>query len=111
MSIKNAANYARHGHTVAWFVMSSSDTGAVRALEEELGDDLERSVRTNGNQHLRTKAGGTIRLIPVRSARIRGMLIDLAILPDWRLIQDQEFMGQLLPAFRDQWNPRIGVEA
>lgn len=111
MCIDQAANYARAGRSVAWFDMRYS-TGAINVLADMLHSDSTRVRRANGSQRIDTEAGGSITFHSARAPHsIRGRQVDLVVLPDWELIQDEDFMADLLPAFLNNDRPRIAVMA
>ena len=112
MAMHEAVEHARGGRQVLVLGQNGHDVRELlRAAADIASADVATITQANGREAIRFAGGGSIRFLS-RRASVRGYSADVVYLPDWRMIQDDAFMLDLLPVFATRGEqPRIGVLA
>lgn len=77
----SALGAALDGESVAFFEASHSDARAMFKAAESVAPEGCEIRRTNGNESIRTRAGGAIHFLSVRAQGGRGIALDRAYVP------------------------------
>lgn len=88
----------------------SNDIGD--AVCDAAGANIRRRRKTNGDEGIEFKSGGSVFLMSRRGPnRVRGRSFDMIVIDDHRYLQDEAFMEAIIPCFADApaGRPRIGV--
>ena len=106
-----AVTHARAGSQVLVLGQTWDDARDMQLEAVNIGaGDITRVTRAKGQEAITFRSGGSIRFLS-RRASVRGYSADVVYLPDWRMIQDEAFMQELLPVFAGRGHERIGVLA